>query len=166
MKEMLSQFVKTNKNYRGYDLRLNIVDKVWNHGMGSINLFRFYADRKIIVINRTFFNKWDERKLKEFCRDFHLEEWKWRFSHLGYPDYYTKNLSLNPVMGYRDLTINERINLKSWRKDSAPKIHKSDLTFREDDYQFWNECKGKFNFPDTLSDEKNRNARLARKYPA
>jgi len=165
MKEMLLQFVKTNKNYRGYDLRLNIVDKVWNHGSGSINLFRFYADKKIIVINRTFFNKWDERKLKEFCRDFHLENWKWRFSHLGYPDYYTKNLSLLPVMGYRDLSINERINFKSWRLSDSPKLLKSDLQDSEN-YEFWNSCKGKNNFPCLPADEKNRNARMARKYAA
>ena len=66
-------------------------------------------------------------------------------------------------MNYRDLTIQERINFKSWRKDSSPKIMKSDLEDRDDCFDFWNSAK-RFNFPDTPSDEKNRNARWNRRF--
>ena len=95
MKDLLEKFVKKNRNYRGYDLWNNIVDKVFNRGMGAINLFRFYETEKIIVINKLFFNKADERKLKTFCEEKGMTEWTWRFCELGYADWYGDNMSIN-----------------------------------------------------------------------
>lgn len=95
MKEAILSFVKSNRNYRGYDLHLGIIDKVFNNGNGSLNLFRFYQEKKIIVINKTIYNKSDERKLKEFCRDCHIEDWQWKFASLSYPDYYFHKLSIS-----------------------------------------------------------------------
>lgn len=94
MRNLLSQFVRTNRNYRGYDLSHNIVEKVFNRGCGSLGLFRFYPDKKIIVINKLLYNKSDERKLNEFCRDTHIEDWQRVFTSLGYPEWYTKRLHL------------------------------------------------------------------------
>lgn len=95
MKESIKSFIKTNRNYRSDMCSSLIVEKVWNHGMGSLDLFRFYENEKTIVINRCLFNKSDERKLREFCRDCHIEDWAWKFDSLGYPDYYFRTLSLS-----------------------------------------------------------------------
>lgn len=94
MFEKLFQFVSDNKNYRSFDLHLNIVDKVFNGGNGALNLFRFYPEQKVIVINKVVFTKSDKNKLEEFCRDYHCEDWQWKYASLGYPDWYFKHLSI------------------------------------------------------------------------
>lgn len=95
MKEQLRQFAQSNRNYRGYDLHLNIIDKVFAHGCGCLNLFRFYPDKKVIVINRTVYTKADGKKLSEFCRDNHIRHWQWKFATLAYPNWYASKLSIS-----------------------------------------------------------------------
>lgn len=94
MKNLVDQFIKSNRNYRHDMCNSLIVEKVWNHGMGSLDLFRFYPEKKTICINRCLFNSSDERKLKEFCRDAHIENWERVFVSFGYPEYYRYNLHL------------------------------------------------------------------------
>lgn len=93
MKEKISQFVKTNRNYRPYSLHLNIVEKTFNNGSGSLGLFRFYPERKKVAVNKLLCTKNDERKLDEFLRDCHCEDFERVYVSLGYPDYYFKHLS-------------------------------------------------------------------------
>ena len=94
MKEQLKKFVASNRNYNPYSLSRNIVEKTFNRGMGSLALLRFYEEEKTIVINKSLFSKSDERKLREFCRDCHIEDWVWKYDSLYYPDYYFRTLSI------------------------------------------------------------------------
>ena len=95
MKEIISKWIWSNRNYRHNDSNGLIVKKVFNHGMGALDLLRFYPEEKTIVINRALFKSGDERKLREFCRDCHIEDWAWKFDSLYYPDYYFRTLSLS-----------------------------------------------------------------------
>ncbi len=95
MKTKLEEFVKTNRNYRPYSISRNIVEKVWNNGMGSIALFRFYPEQKTVLINSLFANKCDLRKLTEFCRDCGITDWAWKAADFGYPAYYFNTFSLS-----------------------------------------------------------------------
>ena len=65
MKEIISKWIWSNRNYRHHDSNGLIVKKVFNHGMGALDLLRFYPEEKTIVINRVLFKSGDERKLRE-----------------------------------------------------------------------------------------------------
>ena len=95
MKEIISKWIWSNRNYRHHDSNGLIVKKVFNHGMGALDLLRFYPEEKTIVINRVLFKPCDERKLREFCRDCGMESWRWLYDSLGYPDWYRRGLSLH-----------------------------------------------------------------------
>ena len=98
MKEIISKWIWSNRNYRHHDSNKLIVLKVFNHGMGALDLFRFYVDEKTIVINRCVFSSSDERKLKEFCRDCGIESWRWLYDSLGYPDWYRRGISMHHAL--------------------------------------------------------------------
>lgn len=75
--EALKKWVFSNRNYRSYSLNRNVVEKVWNRGMGSVDFIRFDLKNKTVCICPFLtFCKSDERKLKEFMRDNHMENWK------------------------------------------------------------------------------------------
>ena len=94
MKTKLQKFVKKNRNYCGYELSRNIVMKSFNHGMGAIDLFRFYEDRKVVVYNANYYNKSDERKLSTFLSDNGMTDWKVVSRTLGYPEWYFHHLHI------------------------------------------------------------------------
>ena len=96
---VIERFVKSSRNYRigGNDC----VRKVWNRGMGLLDLFRVYPDRnRCVVVNDALFCKSDEPKM-ERLRELLSEEFgncadDWKVVHcwLGYPLYYNRSLSL------------------------------------------------------------------------
>ena len=95
MKEKLEKFVeKYSKVYKPYSLFLNIVEKVFNNGTGAISLFRFYADKKIVLINEKFYTKGDKKKLSAFLAENEMSDWTLKFKSYGYPDWYTKTFSV------------------------------------------------------------------------
>lgn len=94
MRQQLQQLVSASKNYRGYDLHLNIVSKVFNNGAGALALFRFFPEQKVIVINRLLATERDEKNLRSFCQQQGIE-YKLLYMELGYPDYYFKTLNIN-----------------------------------------------------------------------
>lgn len=93
--ENIYNFIKSSRNYRTYDMHLNIVDKVFNHGRGALQFIRFYEKEKTIVINEILFTKRDKAKLEKFCKEAGIEDYTWKYARLGYPDWYFKNLSLS-----------------------------------------------------------------------
>ena len=92
--ENLKDFINSNRNYRHDDCSREIVCKVFNRGNGRLALLRFYESEKTIVINKKLFNASDERKLKEFCRDNGMENWRWLYDELGCPGWYNRSLSI------------------------------------------------------------------------
>lgn len=94
-KEINLEFFFKFKQYNRYSQRYNIVEKTFNRGMGSLKLFRFYLDKKIVLINKCLFNKSDEKKLDEFLRLNNMSDWNKKFVSYGYPDYYTKSFGLS-----------------------------------------------------------------------
>lgn len=95
MKNLLEKFVKSSRNYRPYGLHMGIIEKSFNGGAGAIELFRFYFEKKTIVINSLFFTKSDERKLNEFCEENGMQNWRRKKVSLGYPSWYFHHLSIN-----------------------------------------------------------------------
>lgn len=100
LESVLTQFVAGIRNYRPHSVERGIVQKVWNHGHGSIALFRVYQKKRVIVVNSAFFNMSDIPKLANlivaletaYPATFH--KWKTRSVSLGYPEYYNHELSI------------------------------------------------------------------------
>lgn len=90
----VSEFNDNNKRYyrRDYPTDLTI-KKVFNHGMGELELFYFDLDRKFIAINSNLATNSDFRKLREFCRCNHIDDWRQIDTPLGYPNWYFNHLS-------------------------------------------------------------------------
>lgn len=90
----VSEFQGNNKRYyrRDYPTGLTI-KKVFNHGMGQLELFYFDLKRKLIAINNNLATASDLRKLREFCRDNHMDNWRQIDTPLGYPNWYFNHLS-------------------------------------------------------------------------
>ena len=90
----VSEFHGNNKRYyrRDYPTDLTI-KKVFNHGMGQLELFYFDLKRKFIAINSNIATVSDFRKLREFCRDNHMDNWRQIDTPLGYPNWYFNHLS-------------------------------------------------------------------------
>lgn len=64
------------RNYNAFSADRMTVEKSWNRGLGSLQLFHFDFEAKTVVVNVWMYNKSDARKLREFMRDNHLENWK------------------------------------------------------------------------------------------
>lgn len=74
-----------------------VVEKVWNRGQGLLALFRFYPDKKIVLINSCLFNKSDSKHLLRIKKAIGADDWKELQAEYGYPDYYFKNFNLNLI---------------------------------------------------------------------
>lgn len=94
----LSYFEKI-RQYKTDDARNGLggytVYKVWNRGHGLLELFRFYKDEKIVLINEPLYNKADERHLIEFFKQSGLSGYTYRKVYYDYPVYYNNSFNLN-----------------------------------------------------------------------
>lgn len=91
----ISKVIGNYKQYRMDGWKSLIVSKVWNRGQGLLPLFRFYQDKKIILINSRLFNRFDEKHLSKIKKAIGAESWKEVNVEYGYPDYYFKSFNLN-----------------------------------------------------------------------
>lgn len=82
------------RQYNQYSKSYNIVEKTFNRGMGSLALFRFYADKKIVLINQSIYNNSDKEKLDKFLIENNMTDWEKMFIYYGYPDYYNKSFAI------------------------------------------------------------------------
>ena len=82
------------RQYNAYSASYNIVEKTFNRGMGSLSLFRFYPDKKIVLINRSLANKSDCSKLNQFLNENNMNDWELRSIDYGYPDYFFHSFEL------------------------------------------------------------------------
>lgn len=94
MKTLLEKFVKKNRMYNPYSLSWGIVEKTFNNGCGSLALFRFYEDKKTVVVNKLLATKRDRKKLDDFLIENGMESWEKVDKEYGYPEYYFTSLSL------------------------------------------------------------------------
>lgn len=83
------------RQYMPFSASYNIVEKTFNRGMGSLALFRFYADKKIVLINQSIYNNSDKEKLDKFLNENNMNDWEKKFIYYGYPDYYFHSFGLN-----------------------------------------------------------------------
>jgi hypothetical protein len=88
--ELMKNFFSKFKQYRFFSGDLK-VDKVFNHGLGTLILFKFDFENRQVFVNTAIANKSDYNKLDTF-----LKEQNTKFNiikkHIGYPDYYFKTL--------------------------------------------------------------------------
>lgn len=80
--------------YNPYSISWGIVEKTWNSGRGSLALFRFYEDKKIVLLNSCLANKADRRKLNNFLAENDMKDWKIVEKDYGYPSYYFSTFGL------------------------------------------------------------------------
>lgn len=80
--------------YNPYSISRLIVEKTWNSGHGSLSLFRFYEDKKIVLLNSCLANKADRRKLNNFLAENDMKDWKIVEKDYGYPTYYFSTFGL------------------------------------------------------------------------
>lgn len=95
--EKLQMAVKGYRQYRIESRNGLIVSKVWNKGQGLLALFRFYPDKKIILINNRLFNKNDSKNLEKIKKAIGAVDWMEQRAEYGYPDYYFKSFGLNII---------------------------------------------------------------------
>lgn len=95
--EKLQMAVKGYRQYRIESRNGLIVSKVWNKGQGLLALFRFYPDKKIILINNRLFNKNDSKNLEKIKKAIGACDWMEQRAEYGYPDYYFKSFGLNNI---------------------------------------------------------------------
>lgn len=76
------------RQYNPYSASQGIVEKVWNNGNGSLALFRFYENEKIILVNECLCNKADKKHLNEFMEQNDMQAWNVVYKSYGYPEYY------------------------------------------------------------------------------
>lgn len=82
------------RQYRPSCTYKNGVEKTWNRGMGSLILFRFYFDRKIVLVNSALANKSDMKHLDSFLNELGCTDFEIRMKAYGYPTYYTSSFGL------------------------------------------------------------------------
>lgn len=64
MKELAQKYFSGYRQYRFYDFYCGIISRVFNHGMGAIQICRVYNDK--IVVSQ-YANKFDMKHIKEFA---------------------------------------------------------------------------------------------------
>lgn len=94
LKQNIKAFINHVKQYRFHDSNGLTICKIWNYGMGSLSLVRFFPKENVVLINSALFNNSDRKKLHEFCRDNHIEDWEWKQAYYGYPIYYNNSFNL------------------------------------------------------------------------
>lgn len=103
--EVLRKFAHKYKNYRFSELSLDSVKKVWNHGMGLLEIYKVYPRESIIAVNDFLYNRTDEQKLS-LLKQMLGGEWKIVRCMYGYPEFYNHNFSLKYA-----IDENERKNI-------------------------------------------------------
>ena len=91
--EVLRKFAHKYKNYRFSELSSDSIKKVWNHGMGLLEIYKVYPREGIIAVNDFLYNRTDERKLS-LLKQMLGGEWKIVHCWYGYPEFYNHNFSL------------------------------------------------------------------------
>lgn len=88
---LIKDFIKTYKNYR-FDSPLKYnVNKVFNHGMGSLSLFRFDVKSHTVFVNSALANSKDMDRLNLFLNENNMTDWNIQKKEYGYTDWYSHN---------------------------------------------------------------------------
>lgn len=93
--EIIREWIKSVRQYRTHDYRNDTVCKVWNRGMGRLDLFRFYPEQKVVLINWAICNRADERHLDSFLHTYGMEDYTRKAVNYGYPVYYNSSFGLH-----------------------------------------------------------------------
>ena len=102
---VLRKFARKYRNYRFSELSLDSVKKLWNHGMGLLEIYKVYPREGIIAVNDFLYNRTDEKKLS-LLKQMLGGEWKIVRCMYGYPELYNHNFSLKYA-----IDENERKNI-------------------------------------------------------
>lgn len=76
LKNNIREWCFSVRNYNSYSVYIMNVEKTFNGGRGSIELFHFDFEAKTIVVNVSVYTRADAYKLREFIKSNHLENWK------------------------------------------------------------------------------------------
>lgn len=93
--ETIREWIKSVRQYRAHDYRSDVVCKVWNRGMGRLDLFRFYPEQKIVLVNAAICNRADEQHLQAFLHAYGMEDYTLQRVNYGYPVYYNDSFGLH-----------------------------------------------------------------------
>lgn len=95
MKNLDLSFFLKFRQYNSYSFSYGTVEKTFNRGAGSLSLFRFYENEKLVLVNECLFNKADGKHLQEFMELNNITDWAVKKVPYGYPEYYTKSFGIN-----------------------------------------------------------------------
>ena len=87
LSEMNQDLEPLNRMSRAYhpnpDGQSNILDKTFNHGMGSVPFVEIIPDEKVLLVNKAFANRRDMARIQQAFPEYSVEE-----VSLDHPDYY------------------------------------------------------------------------------
>ena len=92
--EKLNKLIGPIIQYKPYSISQLIVEKVFNNGNGSLALFRLYPNEKKVAINKSLYNKSDERHLEKILDSLGFQDFERVMCHYGYPEWYNRNFGL------------------------------------------------------------------------
>lgn len=91
LSDCLFDFQKGIKQYRPYSVRQLIIEKSFNHGNGSLALFKIMPKEKKIKVNSSLATKRDMEYIKSLQKSLRLEKYELTYKSYYYPEYYRHN---------------------------------------------------------------------------
>lgn len=76
MKNYLSRFVQARRQYRACSLYNKTLAKLFNKGMGCVDVIRFYPDMKKICVAENFMNRIDWKNLDIIRNELRIDDWE------------------------------------------------------------------------------------------
>lgn len=76
IKEYLSKYIQKRRQYRACSLYNKTLAKVFNRGMGCVDIVRFYPDVRKICVAENLVSNIDLKNLAEIQKDLDIEDWE------------------------------------------------------------------------------------------
>ena len=90
----LTKYVGKVAQYNPYSLSWLVVEKSFNHGMGSLALFRFYPEERKVAINHSLYNNSDKKHLDRILDVLGYQDFERVMCDYGYPAWYNHDFGL------------------------------------------------------------------------
>ncbi len=87
LSDLLLNFSKGKRQYNNYSVSSLIMEKTFNHGNGSLALFKLLPEEKKIKVNSSLATKKDIERIKDFNSKYGLN-YDLFFYNYSYPEYY------------------------------------------------------------------------------
>lgn len=91
LSEYLFDWQKDIKQYKPYSVSSLIIEKSFNHGAGSLALFKILPEEKKIKVNSSLATKRDMEYIKSLQKSLRLEKYELTYKSYYYPEYYNNS---------------------------------------------------------------------------